>query len=64
MHKFRVGQTVDFVPSRLTPAARGSYSVIRLLPEEKEGPFYRIKGKHEQHERIAHERDLTVTGGQ
>ena len=60
MHKFRIGQTVDFVPSRLAPAARGAYSVLRLLPEESDGPHYRIKSKHEQHERIAHERELSV----
>ena len=31
------------------------------LPEEKDGPHYRIKSKHEHHERIAHERDLMPT---
>jgi hypothetical protein len=64
MHKFRVGQLVDLTPPRTAApaAARGAYSILRLLPEEKEGPQYRIKSKHEHHERIAHERDLTPTG--
>lgn len=61
MHKFRIGQIVDLMPSRMVEAARGAYSIIRLLPEEKDGPQYRIKSKHEHHERIAHERDLTPT---
>ena len=59
MHKFRIGQAVDYAPSRMTQAARGTYSIIHLMPEEKEGPHYRIKSKHEHHERIAHERELT-----
>ena len=62
MHKFRIGQAVEFSPSRMTEAARGGYSVVRLMPEEKDGPHYRIKSKHEHHERIAHERDLTASG--
>jgi hypothetical protein len=61
MHKFRVGQTVDYAPARMTEAARGAYTIVRLEPEEKDGPHYRIKSKHEHHERIAHERDLTAT---
>jgi hypothetical protein len=66
MHKYRVGQLVDLTPPRTTSAAatRGAYSILRLVPEEKDGPHYRIKSKHEQHERIAHERDLTPTGAQ
>ena len=59
MHKFKVGQQVDYAPSRMTQAARGAYDIVRLVPEEKEGPHYRIKSKHEHHERIAHERELT-----
>lgn len=60
MHKFKIGQALEFVPSRMTPAARGVYNVVQLLPEEKDGPHYRIKNKAEQHERIAHERELTA----
>ena len=60
MHKFVAGQTVEFSPSRMTQAERGAYSVVRLVPEEKDGPHYRIKSKHEHHDRIAHERDLTA----
>ena len=61
MHKFRAGQTVEFSPSRMREAAQGAYSVVRLVPEEKDGPHYRIKSEHEHHERVAHERDLTAS---
>ena len=36
MHKFKVGQAVDYAPSRMTQAARGTYSIIHLMPEEKD----------------------------
>ena len=61
MHKFSAGQTVEFSPSRMTLTQRGPYSIVRLVPEEKDGPQYRIKSEHEQHERVAHERDLTAS---
>ena len=67
MHKFTAGQTVDFSSSQLTQAEQGTYSVLLLVPEGKDGPHYRIKSKHEHHEhhkdqeRIAHERDLTAS---
>ena len=61
MHKFRAGQTVEFSPSRMQQAERGAYNVIRCVPEEKDGPHYRIKSENEHHDRIAHERDLTAS---
>ena len=60
-HKFRVGQMVDFFPSRSgVPASARAYKVLRLLPKESGEPLYRIKTIAEVFERIARESELTV----
>jgi hypothetical protein len=63
MHKFRAGQDVELTPPRMIQAPRGPYSIVRTLPEEREGPHYRIRSKRENHERIAHERELRPLDG-
>jgi hypothetical protein len=59
--KFRDGQRVRL---RRGSAYRGvsesSYKIIRLLPEEGDECRYRIKGGHEQHERVVRESELSV----
>lgn len=58
-HKYKVGQLVDYSPSRmgLSVSARG-YEVKRLLPLEGSDFLYRIKSPTESFERVAKEQDL------
>lgn len=62
VHKFRVGQMVDYVPSKsgVTPSAR-SYKVMSVLPLEGGERLYRIKTIAEAFERIARESELRST---
>lgn len=60
MHKFSVGQSVHFesyLANRI--GARGTYKVIRLMPAEADQYRYRIKGTHENFERVAEEAQLS-----
>lgn len=58
-HKFKIGQTVEFNPSRLgVPASSRDYKIVRLLPAEGADLQYRIKSPAEAFERVANERDL------
>lgn len=61
-NKFRVGQMVDFVPSKtgVTPSAR-SYKVLTVLPSEGSERLYRIKTIAEVFERVARESELRST---
>jgi hypothetical protein len=57
-HRFRVGQLVRVEPDATTRAA-GVYSVVQLVPGGVDGILqYRIKGTHEQHERMVKEHQL------
>ena len=57
-HKFRVGQLVRVEPDAMTRAA-GVYSIVQLVPGGVDGVLqYRIKGSHEQHERMVKEHQL------
>ena len=58
IHKFRVGQTVDLIPSTFRSAANGSYQIVSLRPAEDGTTRYRIKSKSESHERVVSEGDL------
>jgi hypothetical protein len=58
MHKFHLGQTVDYRSARGTYTPRGPYIVTAKLPEQ-EGEFgYHIRNVIEQHERMARESEL------
>ncbi len=61
-HKFLVGQTVYFTPTRLHGAVAGNYEVRRLMPssDTQTQPYYRIKSIVERHERVASESDLML----
>jgi hypothetical protein len=63
IHKFRVGQTVDLIPSTFRSAAKGAYEIVSLRPAEDGSTRYRIKSKSESHERVVSEGDLILTGG-
>ncbi|MDR3423199.1 MAG: hypothetical protein P4L80_18510 [Xanthobacteraceae bacterium] len=60
-HKFRVGQSVDLIPSTFRSAAKGNYEIVSLRPAEGGSPQYRIKSKSESHERIVAENDLILS---
>ncbi len=62
IHKFKVGQLVEFVPSkRGVPASARAYKVLSLLPTEGGERLYRIKTIAEAFERIARESELLRT---
>jgi hypothetical protein len=58
IHRFKIGQTVDLIPSTFRSAARGNYEIVSLRPAEGGNPQYRIKSKSENHERVVGESDL------
>jgi hypothetical protein len=59
MHKYKVGQTVEFTPLRSgVPASARDYKIVRLQPPEDGNPTYRIKSSAEAFERIAKEVEL------
>ncbi len=61
-HKFRVGQLVRLQPDGMTRAA-GVYQVVQCVPGGVDGVLqYRVKGVHEQHERMVREHQLTAAG--
>lgn len=58
-HKFAVGQTVRFSPDRNQEGgSRGSFKIVRLLPEEASVLQYRVKSQLDGHERVAREDQL------
>ena len=59
-HKFKVGQTVDLIPSTFRSAARGHYEIVSLRPADGQIPQYRIKSRSEMHERVVAESDLIL----
>ena len=58
VHKFKVGQTVDLVPSMSRRAASGHYRIVSLRPADSENLQYRIRSENESHERVVAESDL------
>jgi hypothetical protein len=59
VHKYKIGQRVEFRPARgAMPAAR-DYTIVRLLPPEGEDLLYRIKSSGEPFDRVAKERELS-----
>jgi hypothetical protein len=60
MHKFHLGQAVEYRAARGLYAASGAYVVTPKLPE-RDGQFeYHIRSASEAHERIAREGELTA----
>jgi hypothetical protein len=60
VHRFKVGQTVDLIPSTFRSAAKGTYQIVSLRPIEGDHTQYRIKSKSEAHERVVSESDLVL----
>jgi hypothetical protein len=60
LHKFKVGQLVNFAPARSgMPTSGRQYEVVRLLPAESGELQYRVKCKGDTFERVAKESELT-----
>jgi hypothetical protein len=58
VHRFKVGQVVEYCPPRNMYAPKGVYLITGELPI-RAGEFeYRIKHSHEDYERVATESDL------
>jgi hypothetical protein len=62
MHRFKIGQHVELVPTTLRSAAPGAYEIVRLIPIESGPPQYCLKSRAERHERIVSEHDLMLVG--
>jgi len=58
LHKFKPGQSVEFVASdrRLKPL--GVFKIVRVMPSERGILQYRIKSAMDGHERVVMEGDL------
>ena len=56
--RFRVGQTVRFMPGTHERAYGGLYEVIARLPEERGERQYRLKSTNDNHERIVRESQI------
>jgi len=56
LHRFAVGQDVQFTPSRFDGAApAGTYTIIRLLPNDSADREYRVRSTEDGHERVLRE---------
>jgi hypothetical protein len=60
VHKFKIGQIVDLIPSMGRSAASGHYEIVSLRPADGGSPQYRIKSKNESHERVVSESDIIL----
>jgi hypothetical protein len=58
-HKFKVGQTVEFVGAGSTLKPLGSFKILRLMPSERGLLQYRIKSVADGHERMVTESELS-----
>jgi hypothetical protein len=56
LHRFAVGQSIEFAPGRLdATATHGAYTVVRLHPDEPSDREYRVKNAQDGHERVVRE---------
>ena len=51
-----MGQSVDLIPRVIRQAAKGSYEIIRLMPENENDPRYCVKRAAERYERVVREK--------
>lgn len=58
-HKFKLGQLVSIVGGRRQGAMPGGrFEIVRLLPETGGSNQYRVRSKHDGHERVVLESEL------
>jgi hypothetical protein len=59
LHSFSVGQRLEFDPGKFDgTGARGTYTVVRLLPNDGSDREYRVKNVRGGHERVVQESQL------
>ncbi len=59
IHRFAIGQKIEFVPGRYDGAApSGLYTVVRQLPNDGLDREYRVKNSRDGHERVVRESQL------
>jgi hypothetical protein len=58
LHKFKLGQSVEFVASDLRLKPLGLFKVVRVMPSERGIQQYRIQSEQDGHERVVMEADL------
>jgi hypothetical protein len=58
LHKFKLGQSVEFVPSDLRLKPLGVFKIVRVLPSERGIQQYRVKSVKDGHERVVMEAEL------
>ena len=58
VHKFKIGQTVEFATSDLRLKPLGLFKIVRVMPSERGIQQYRIKSDRDGHERVVMEGDL------
>ena len=58
LHKFKLGQSVEFVASDLRLKPLGMFKIVRVMPSERGIQQYRIKSVMDGHERMVMEGDL------
>lgn len=61
-HKYRVGQRVVFTGPVRNNSPSGEFEILRLLPSNGGELQYRIKSRHETHERVVAEDQLASRG--
>ena len=58
-HSFAVGQRLEFDPGKFDGTnAHGSYTVVRLLPNDGSDREYRVRSARDGHERVVRESQL------
>lgn len=63
-HKFTVGDRVQFMPNPSdVNVRRGTYTVVRALPDAGRGCQYRVKHVQDEHERVIDEAQLRPVAG-
>jgi hypothetical protein len=59
-HKFKIGETVVFLPrDRSARAEGGNFTIIGFVPEGRGEPNYRLKHVEKELSQVARERELT-----
>jgi hypothetical protein len=57
-HKFKIGQAVYLISFRSENASRGTYVVIKIMPEHNGEYEYQVRSSYEQHQRVVRESQL------
>lgn len=58
-HGFAIGQSVELSPGRLDGnVPRGTYTILRLLPNDASDREYRVRNARDGHERVVRESQL------